>query len=435
MAEVVSIDDLTPDPANTRTHPERNRQAMSASIRRFGPARSIVIDGKGIVRAGNGTIEEAKANGCQEVLIIDPEPGQLVAVRRKDWSPSEGTAYSISDNRSTDLSLNDDAALAATLRSLQSEDFDLAALGYSDEEVDALCAGLADEIAGALESADDPGAQTDKADELREKWGTALGQLWTIPSLTVPGKSHRLLCGDSTKAEAVARVMGGEKARLCVTSPPYNQQLQSQVNPTGMHSENSWFHRLDSAYADAMPEEDYQAWQVELLTLWFDLVVDGGSFFYNHKHRYRNRQPIIPLDWIRKTPWRFRQEIIWDRRGGVAANAEMFIPGDERFYWLEKEGPHVWNGVGNNRTTVWPISPQQNDGLHVCPYPIELVATPIECVSNPGDLIADPFLGSGTTIVAAEQTGRLCYGIELAPKYCAVVLERLAGMGLTPALS
>jgi hypothetical protein len=138
VAKVVPIDDLSVDPGNLRTHDARSDSGIEASLKRFGPARSIVVDGKGVVRAGNGTLEAARRAGITDVLVVEPKPGQLVAVRRSDWSPSEATGYAISDNRLTDLSAFDPDGLAKTLRALQDEDFDLDAVGFTDAEVDAL---------------------------------------------------------------------------------------------------------------------------------------------------------------------------------------------------------------------------------------------------------------------------------------------------------
>ena len=143
--EAVPIGNLTPDPANTRLHPDRNRATIRASLKRFKAGRSLVCDKNNVVRAGNGTLAELAEAGIDEAVIVDPELNQVVVVRRKDWTASEATAYSIADNRSGDQAENDDAALAETLRALQSEDFDLAAVGYDDAEVDALIAGLGDE--------------------------------------------------------------------------------------------------------------------------------------------------------------------------------------------------------------------------------------------------------------------------------------------------
>jgi hypothetical protein len=138
----VPIDQLVPDAANVRRRDDRAKEALGASLKQFGPARSIVIDGRNIVRAGNGTVEAFAAAGGTEVLVVEPKPGQLVAVKRGEWSATESTGYSISDNRLGDLSTNDETALASQLRALQSEQFDLAGVGYTDHEVDDLLARL-----------------------------------------------------------------------------------------------------------------------------------------------------------------------------------------------------------------------------------------------------------------------------------------------------
>lgn len=135
--EVVSLDSLHQDPANVRKHPDRNRKVTRSSLARFGPARSIVIDGKDIIRAGNGTVDAAQAEGISEVLIVEPRPGQLVAVRRTDWSDTEAVGYSVSDNRSAELAeWSDD--LGATLEALHGEDFNLDDLGFNGEEMAAI---------------------------------------------------------------------------------------------------------------------------------------------------------------------------------------------------------------------------------------------------------------------------------------------------------
>jgi hypothetical protein len=146
--ETVSLSSLTLDPANVRQHPERNKQATEASLKRFGAARSIVVDGKGVVRAGNGTVEAARAAGIDKAIVVDADGDQLVVVRRKDWSPSEATAYAIADNRVAEHATWEETGLAEVLRSLQSEDFDLSAVGYTSTEVDSLISGLGSSLLG-----------------------------------------------------------------------------------------------------------------------------------------------------------------------------------------------------------------------------------------------------------------------------------------------
>jgi ParB-like chromosome segregation protein Spo0J len=143
--ETVPIDSIHADPANVRRHPERNLGAIKASLARFGQVKPIVVDAKGIVRAGNGTLEAARALGWEKIAVV-----------RTDLKGTEATAYAIADNRTAELAEWDDQGLAETLRALQSEDFDLAAVGYDAAEVDALIAGLADQIVGDPEDGETP---------------------------------------------------------------------------------------------------------------------------------------------------------------------------------------------------------------------------------------------------------------------------------------
>jgi ParB-like chromosome segregation protein Spo0J len=139
--EVVPIESLTPDAANVRRRGERAKKSLAASLKQFGPARSIVLDGKDIVRAGNGTLEAAQAAGCTEVLKVRAKPGQLVAVVRDDWSPSEATGYAIADNQLATLAEWNEEGLSEQLESLQSEGFDLDAIGFTEAEIGDLIGG------------------------------------------------------------------------------------------------------------------------------------------------------------------------------------------------------------------------------------------------------------------------------------------------------
>ncbi len=150
QVETVPVDSLSPDPSNVRRHPERNLETIKASLRRFGQQKPIVVDAKGIVRAGNGTLEAAKALGWDKIAVV-----------RSDLAGSEATAFAIADNRSAELAEWDGTALAEQLRSLQSEDFDLDAVGYDDDEIAGMIDGLgndlisiADESAGSSASLD-----------------------------------------------------------------------------------------------------------------------------------------------------------------------------------------------------------------------------------------------------------------------------------------
>lgn len=422
---LVEIGSIFRDPANVRRHGERNLGSIKASLKRFGQQRPILVDDDGIIRAGNGTHEAAESIGWTHIAAV-----------RSSLKGSEATAYAIADNRTAELAEWDDLGLAEQLRALQSEDFDLEPVGYTEEEIDRLVEGLGDAILAGTdpEASDAPEAKTDRADELQSVWRVEPGQLWVIPSLKTPGKAHRLLCGDSTNPADVSRVMAGEKAALLVTSPPYNQSID-KFKPSGMHREGDWVAKVERlAYADSMPESEYQEQQRNALAVWYEAIKDGGSMFYNHKNRYRDKQVVSPLQWL-PGPFRFRQEIIWSRPGSVTQNARMFLPSDERIYWLYKGDDFYFDDATDIKSysTVWSV-PLETNKDHAVAFPVELPRRCITACSRPGDIVVEPHCGSGTTIAAAEQTGRLCRGIEIAPKYVAVALQRLADMGLEPKL-
>jgi hypothetical protein len=153
---VIPLADLVPDAANVRLHPERNQQGVTASLRQFGPGRSIVLDGKNIVRAGNRTVASAQDAGIDEVIVVEPAANQLVAVRRPEWSPTEATAYGVSDNRTAEHAEWDEPALAKTLEALRNEGFNLDAIGFTDDELDELIAGLGNQIFNGVPPDDFP---------------------------------------------------------------------------------------------------------------------------------------------------------------------------------------------------------------------------------------------------------------------------------------
>lgn len=169
--EHVPIDSVQHDPANLRLHPDRNLAAVKASLARFGQQKPIVIDGNGIVRAGNGTLAAAKELGWDTIAIV-----------RSDLTSTEATAYAIADNRSAELAEWDGVALAETLRALQSEEFDLDAVGFTDDEVDAMLEGFADDMIGddAGRGHRDAGRDDDEPDAEPEQHGGSVGLVYPL---------------------------------------------------------------------------------------------------------------------------------------------------------------------------------------------------------------------------------------------------------------
>jgi hypothetical protein len=238
--ERVELSKLAADPANVRKHNSKNLKAIEASLRRFGQQKPIVVDGDGIVRAGNGTLAAAQQLGWTHIDIV-----------RTELKGADATAYAIADNRTAELAEWDEEALSQQLAAIQIEDEDLAeSSGFDTAEIEKMV--LADKEVVEDEVPEPPTDPTTKP-----------GDLWIL------GK-HRLLCGDSTRAEDVDRLMDGMKADLCFTSPPYalgksvslsgNRRMSQRENPYDDHEDTSkewmslmsgWFTSSRAAVSDA----------------------------------------------------------------------------------------------------------------------------------------------------------------------------------------
>jgi len=248
-----------------------------------------------------------------------------------------------------------------------------------------------------------------------------------MPERLGPYELGRVHVGDCL--EAMKQLPDG-CVEICVTSPPYNQ-LGSRIPtaPTGMHKGNGFLAKVSAnGYADDMDELDYQKWQSQLV---HELRrVCKSTVWYNHKLRYRDGLAISPMRWLGHLPlW---AEIVWDRGGGMALNANRFVPSDERIYGID--APEWWDASFNTKMTVWRIAPFNASGTdHPCPYPLEIPKRLIGASCSPGGIVVDPFAGSGTTGVACAQMGRKFLGFEIDPHWAEVANQRMeaAAKGLT----
>jgi site-specific DNA-methyltransferase (adenine-specific) len=210
---------------------------------------------------------------------------------------------------------------------------------------------------------------------------------------------------------------------LTVTSPPYNQRIDS-FKPSGMQKGWRWAEKIANGYMDSLTEEEYSDWQTTLFVEIYRVTRDGGSCFYNHKIRWRDGVMLHPIDIVRRTPFRLRQELIWRRDGSLTLNARMFAPNDERIYWLSK-GRHKWHQSEVGHLSVWAINSVKSNE-HACAFPIEIPSRAILATTDVGDVVLDPFMGSGTTMEAAKKLGRRAIGIEIQERYCEIAAKRLA---------
>ncbi|HEX6943537.1 MAG TPA: DNA modification methylase [Gemmatimonadaceae bacterium] len=374
------------------TNPRRNDAAVphvAASIRRFGWQQPIVVRRTGEVIAGNTRLKAAQSLGMTEVPVWWFEGSDLDAV-----------AYSLADNRSHEHSQWDEPELARLLDHLRKEDA-LEGVGYSTDDIDALVQKLRDQEEVDLQLTDD-GPDDPPAVAVAK-----LGDLWCLGD-------HRLLCGDSTNLNDVLRVMGGEKAALCATDPPY---LVDYTGERPNDSGKDWtatYREIDIQDADGF----FRATFANVL----EVLGPKGAIYCWHAHK---RCGDIQRIW-RELGILDHQQVIWVKPAPVFG----------RVYWHFRHEPCVmgWrqgdkpdhDGV-HEHDSVWECDwdgKARISGDHPTSKPVELFVRPIKKHTKPGDVVFEPFSGSGSQLIAAERTGRLCRAIEISPPYIDVAIRR-----------
>jgi DNA modification methylase len=372
---VTSIKDLKSDHKNARKRTDRSASLIAESLKRYGAARSIVIDEDGRILAGNGTVEGAKKAGITNVRIIEAEGDELIAVRRAGLSEDEKVGLALADNRSSDLSEWDHEML----RQL-SEEHDLAPWFEDDE--------LLAEVLDTVEGNTDP----DDVPEVPEEPVTKPGDLWILGN-------HRLLCGDSTDVLAVERLMDGQKADMVFTDPPYGIEYQSNWRPK---AEKFDVLANDDQLLDVAPIiEAFSSGWVFIWTGW-----------------------KVQTKWIEKfnTFGYPTNIVIWHKPGGGMGDLEGTFSSDYEVALVWNRGAKL---CGKRIGSVWTIN---KDGattyVHPTQKPVALPEEALDKTTGKGAVILDLFGGSGSTLIACEKTSRHCRMMELDPAYCDVIVKR-----------
>lgn len=421
--QVVTLADLAPHPRNYNRHSPEQLQRLRLSLKRFGQVRSAVVQalvgGGYVIVAGHGLIEAAKAEGWTEVHadVIPP-----------DWPEFKVLAYMAADNELARMSDPDQEQLAALVKKVQTEgDAELASLAAGTERLmNKLLADLDGETAG-----EDPGDQSDRAEELLAKWGTALGQLWLIESKSVPGKCHRLLCGDSTKAEDVRRLMNGERAVLFATDPPYLVDYTGTNHPhkwgaKDKHMNKDW----SETYRDPEWDDSSQGpgfYEGFVAVAIAEAITENAAWYCWHASR---RQAMLEAVWEKFGAF-VHQQIIWVKDRPVLTRSWYMWQHEPCFFgWIKGKKPRRVRDEFLRTVWEFPTLPPGTKTDHPTSKPVELFEIPMEEHTLPGEICYEPFSGSGSQHVAGEHKGRLVYGNELAPQFVAAILERLSGMGL-----
>jgi len=389
------------DPRNARIHPERNLEAVGESLDELGAGRSIVVDRDGIVIGGNAVYEKAVELGL-ETRVVHTKGDKLIVVVRDDLATDDPKrkALALADNQIATLAEWDELALEELQTELLGE-IDLDVMGFD----------LLDE---PIEEPIESGELIDRAEELQKKWQIKRGQVWEIP-----GKAgvHRVMCGDSTDAGDVALLLAGEKSYLMVTDPPYGMNLDTDwsdaVGAMGSIGQKHGTRgkKYDPVIGDDKPFDPGHLFEIYTAK---EMFLFGADYY---AERIPNR---IGGSWL-----------VWDKRKASQSEA---IGSEFELVWSKCKHKrrvlrHDWFGFLSSDNVQ-----DARHRLHPTQKPVSLIAD-IICQWGKELAVADPYLGSGTTVVAAEQEGRIAFGCEIEPKYIAVTLERLSALGLDPVIA
>ncbi len=377
--ELVSIDKLIPYVNNARTHNKEQINKLRSSLREFGFVNPVIIDHDFNVIAGHGRITAAKEEGITEVPCVYVD--HLTDAQKK--------AYILADNRMALDAGWDEELLAVEMSELRDLGFDLGLTGFDEKE-------LADLFAVDNEAKED---DFDVDSALDAEAFVQLGDIWLL------GK-HRLLCGDATKPEDVKLVLDGRKANVCITDPPYNCAYKGG---TGMTIQND-------KWSDS--EKFYQFLLAAFQNVYENLA-DGGAFYCFHS----DAEKVNFFNATVNAGFHYSTTCIWVKDTLVIGRMDFQMRHEPVLYAFKDTAKHKFYG-DRKQTTVWEFDRPKKSKLHPTMKTIPLVAYPMGLSSQENGIVLDVFGGSGTCLIAAEQLNRICYMIELDPKYASAIVRR-----------
>ena len=378
------IDRLQPYARNAKTHGDDQVAKIAASMAKFGWTVPCLVADDGELIAGHGRVLAATQLGLTEVPVI----------RLGHLDEAERRAYRIADNKLTELGAWDEALLRDEIAGLLAEDFDLSLLGIDETDLDALlrdpeALGAPDAVEGEDDVPEAPATPV-----------TVAGDLWQLGA-------HRLICGDSTAADVVARLLGEVKPHLMVTDPPY-----------GVEYDPAWRNQAGAAKTrrtGRVLNDDRADWR----DAWALFAGDVAYVWHGALHA------ATVAASLEASGFGIRSQIIWAKDRLVLSRGDYHWQHEPCWYAVRRKGKGHWAG-DRKQTTLWQIAgrDQDTDTVHGTQKPVECMRRPIVNNSRAGQAVYEPFMGSGTTLIAAETTGRVCYGVELDPAYVDVAIER-----------
>lgn len=397
----IGIDELLPDPTNANKGSLRGQKMIDDSIAKTGLHRGVAVDANGYVVAGNKTQQAAIDAGFKKALVVETDGDTLVVTKRRDFNLLSDDPNNIArqaayyDNRSSEVSLTWDAEV---LLSDLNSGLDLSNI-FDQSELDALLDGLVEK-----EPVQDAGAQIDKAAELQAKWGTSLGQIWQL------GR-HRLICGVCTDKATVDRLMQGEKADAVVTDPPYGQNQAGVTNDEPEKLKGIIDGCVKNLPCDNAVIVAFSS--PRTFIVWLDAIRANGFNFERMLWMYKAAQETFP--W---RGWLLKSEAIMVSSIGKGQWQDVHPYSHDCYYKSEVSGQL-----------------DESLGWHGSVKPLDVVIDLVARVSAKGQIVYEPFSGSGTTLMACESLGRQCRAIDIDASFVAITLQRYQdSTGQTPVL-
>lgn len=378
--EQVPIDKLVPYARNARTHSKEQIAQLRASLREFGFVSPAVIDSKYNILVGHGRVQAAREEGYTTVPCVFAE----------NLTDAQKRAYILADNQ---LALGagwDEEMLSVELSDLQDESFDLSLLGFDSDELEKL---MNDDSGKNVEDDDfNLSAALEKASFVER------GDIWTV------GK-HHLMCGDATSADDVNTLMGNKRANLIVTDPPYGVSFKAS---DGLTIEN-----------DSLKGEEFYNFLLSSFKNMADHLEKGGAAYVFHADTegLNFRKAFIDAG------FHLAGVCIWVKNSLVLGRSDYQWQHEPILYGFLQNGKHPWY-ADRKQTTIWNYDKPKRNKDHPTSKPLDLLGYPIQNSSQENAVILDTFGGSGSTLMACEKLNRICYMMELDPKYASVILRR-----------
>jgi len=396
------ITDYHPLTRNPNKGTQRGTGILDQSVRELGAGRSLLVDKNGVILAGNHAQEAFVNAGLENVIEVETDGNQIVVVKRTDMDANStaGKKMAIMDNRTSEQGLAWDALVLEEM---------LNEIKQDEGELDAALEKLAGELdinMGELQDAPEP--EIDKAEELRVKWGVESGQLWQLGE-------HRLICGDSTNIELYKKLFIDEKSTMIWTDPPYGVSYGDKLeaaNPMG--------YRVRTIENDNLKPEELEKFIRSVFKNCSEFTIAGAAIYAASPAGTPLPRLIASFN---DSGFEFRWGLVWVKDQIVLSRADYHFQHENILYGWKPDGAHKWSGDRKQSSCMFVDRPKKSEE-HPTMKPVELVEIMIKNNSDNNDIVLDPFLGSGTTLIACENLNRKCRAVEISPAYVAVALER-----------